>query len=201
MPQPTPERQPARADDASCVTTHPLKPDSGRPVVNEKIDPASCVSPWATCWASFRKEAMKLSSAARTRSGLPSSQPARLAACDPDLASYLRIEERRTRKGDETSADSYENLGTQSSQFYPLEWPFPAATHLSGAPPSDRRAGTGGRRVSLAHVRGSPDGTGCISWLRSMSALVVSDAVEDFTSSSIVSPDLAQQRVRSDSLS
>ena len=33
------------------------------------------------------------------------------------------------------------------------------------------------------------------------SALVVSDAVEDFTSSSIVSPDLAQQRVRSDSLS
>ena len=32
-----------------------------------------------------------------------------------------------------------------------------------------------------------------------MSALVVSDAVEDFTSSSIVSPDLAQQGVRSDS--
>ena len=32
-----------------------------------------------------------------------------------------------------------------------------------------------------------------------LSALVVSDAVEDFTSSSIVSPDLAQQGVRSDS--
>jgi hypothetical protein len=32
-----------------------------------------------------------------------------------------------------------------------------------------------------------------------MSALVVSDAVEDFASSSIVSPDLAQQGVRSDS--
>jgi hypothetical protein len=44
-------------------------------------------------------------------------------------------------------------------------------------------------RVSLALVRGSPDGTGCISRLCSMSALVVSDAVEDFfTSSSIVSP-------------
>ena len=34
------------ADSASRVTTHPLKPDRGRPVLNEKIEPSSCVSPW-----------------------------------------------------------------------------------------------------------------------------------------------------------
>jgi hypothetical protein len=34
------------------------------------------------------------------------------------------------------SAVSRENLGTQSSQFHPLEWPFPAATLLFGELPA-----------------------------------------------------------------
>jgi hypothetical protein len=49
------------------------------------------------------------------------------------FANYLRIEGARTRKGDETSAHSHEDLGTQCSQYW-FEWPFPAATLLSGEP-------------------------------------------------------------------
>ncbi len=43
------------------------------------------------------------------------------------------------------TAGSHENLGTQSSQFYPLEWPFPAATLLFGMRLDEREREAGGR--------------------------------------------------------
>ena len=55
-----------------------------------------------------------------TRPSLSLPKPPDAVFTAAQLASYLRIEERVPQKGDETSADSNENLGTQSSQFFPL---------------------------------------------------------------------------------